>query len=107
VLGDAHPDTADSYVNLGFSFETEGRFDTAEPYFRKALHIRQNAEGVSHAALGLACINVAANCLARERVEEAAGFYEKALLALDHPDCDPSLVQMARDGFDACADEVD
>jgi len=52
VLGDAHPDTAQSLNNMGGLLKAMGRLEEARPFYQQALDIRQKVLGDAHPDTG-------------------------------------------------------
>ena len=48
VLGEAHPDTANSLNNLGFLLRAIGEYEAARPYYERALAIVEDVLGPDH-----------------------------------------------------------
>ena len=48
LYGENHPDTADSYNNIGVAYHHKGDYDAALEYYNKALTIRQQVLGENH-----------------------------------------------------------
>ena len=53
VLGEEHPSTAASYNNVASNLNAQGRFDEAEPLYRKGLEISQRVLGEEHPTTGV------------------------------------------------------
>ncbi|MDZ8029460.1 MAG: tetratricopeptide repeat protein [Nostoc sp. DedQUE11] len=48
LVKEAHPDVATSLNNLAYLYDSQARYDQAEPLFLQALKIRQQVFGVNH-----------------------------------------------------------
>ncbi|MEQ9367640.1 MAG: tetratricopeptide repeat protein, partial [Coleofasciculus chthonoplastes F3-SA18-01] len=48
LLGDEHPDVASSLNNLAGLYDSQGRYDKAEPLFLQALDLRKRLLGDDH-----------------------------------------------------------
>ena len=48
VLGDEHPDTAQSFNNVGLVLHSIGDYSVARPYFKKSLAIYKKTFGMNH-----------------------------------------------------------
>ena len=48
VLGPMHPDTATSLNNLAVLYNSQGKYDDAEPLFKRALAVREEVLGPMH-----------------------------------------------------------
>ena len=100
-LGEDHPDTATSYNNLASNLNAQGRYDEAEPLYRKALEIHTQVLGEDHPDTATSYNNVAYNLDDQGRYDEAEPLYRKALeirtrmLGEDHPDTATSYNNVA------------
>jgi tetratricopeptide (TPR) repeat protein len=79
VLGEDHPDTAESYNNLAFILNAQGRYAEAAPLHHKALAIRRKILGEEHPDTAESYNNIAFNLNAQGRYAEAGPLYQKAL----------------------------
>jgi tetratricopeptide (TPR) repeat protein len=79
VLGEEHPDTAQSYNNIAFNLNAQRRYREAEEGFKKALDIYRKVSGEEHPDTANSHNNVAANLNAQGRYKEAEEGYNKAL----------------------------
>jgi tetratricopeptide (TPR) repeat protein len=101
VLGDDHPDTAQTWNLIGFSLNAQGRYVEAEAGYRQALAIRRKALGEEHPDTATSCNNVAYNLHAQGKYAEAVEGLHKALairrkvLGEDHPDTGGSYNNVA------------
>jgi tetratricopeptide (TPR) repeat protein len=48
LLGDNHPDVAQSLNNLAYLYDSQGRYTEAEPLFLEAINIATQALGENH-----------------------------------------------------------
>ncbi len=48
VLGEEHPDTATTYNDIAFVYDSKGEYDKALEWFQKALIIRETILGKEH-----------------------------------------------------------
>ncbi len=48
LLGEEHPDVAQSYNNLAGLYDNQGRYQDAEPLYKKALESASKTLGVDH-----------------------------------------------------------
>jgi tetratricopeptide (TPR) repeat protein len=48
LLGEDHPDVATSLNNLALLYESQGRYDQAEPLYLQALNICERRLGLDH-----------------------------------------------------------
>jgi tetratricopeptide (TPR) repeat protein len=48
LLGDNHPDVAQSLNNLAYLYQSQGRYPEAEPLYLQALAIAEQALGENH-----------------------------------------------------------
>ena len=60
-LGEDHPDTAQSYNNIATNLNAQGRYDEAEPLYKKALEICERELGEDHPDTATSYNNVASN----------------------------------------------
>ncbi len=70
VLRENHPDTADSYNNIGVVYDYLGEYDKALEYFNKALKIRKDVLGESHPYTQQTLENIEE---AKQKLEESQG----------------------------------
>ncbi len=48
MLGPDHPDTVQSLNNLAFLYDSQGKYEQAEPLYQRALAIREKRLGPEH-----------------------------------------------------------
>ncbi|WP_139240833.1 tetratricopeptide repeat protein, partial [Geitlerinema sp. PCC 9228] len=48
LLGEPHPDVASSLNNLAFLYQSQGRYEEAEPLYRQALEMFKRLLGEQH-----------------------------------------------------------
>ena len=53
LYGDNHPDLADSLMNIGIVYDTQGRKEEALPYYQQSLNIRKATYGDNHPLVAL------------------------------------------------------
>ncbi|PNH04770.1 Kinesin light chain [Tetrabaena socialis] len=101
VLGEEHPDTANSIHNLAACIYAQGRYAEAEPLSRQALELRLLVLGEEHPNTA-SSINNLANCISDQgRYAEAELLYRQALelrqqvLGEEHPDTASSISNLA------------
>jgi tetratricopeptide (TPR) repeat protein len=91
VLGDEHPDTAESYNNVAFNLNAQSRYAQAQPLYENALAICRKVLGEDHPYTATSYNNVAYNLNSQGRYAQAQPLYEKALaswrkaLGEEHP----------------------
>jgi CHAT domain-containing protein/tetratricopeptide (TPR) repeat protein len=91
-LGDRHPHTAATYINLASDLNAQGKYAEAEPLFRKALAIYLNVVGEGHPLTADGYTSVAANLGDQGKDAAAEPLFRKALairlkaLGEDHPE---------------------
>jgi tetratricopeptide (TPR) repeat protein len=78
VLGEDHPHTAESYNNVAFILNAQGRYAEAGPLHQKALDIRRKALGEEHPATAESYNNVAGNLESQGKYAEAGPLYQRA-----------------------------
>jgi len=79
LLGEEHPDTADSYHNLAYNLDAQGKYPEAEKGYRKALDIRRQVLGEDHPDTASSYNNLAANLHSQGKYAEADQGHRKAL----------------------------
>jgi tetratricopeptide (TPR) repeat protein len=101
VLGEEHPDPAQSYSNVARNLHDQGRYKEAEEGNRKALGIRRKVLGEEHPHTAQSYNNLASNLQAQGRYQEAEEGNKKALairrkvLGEEHPDTATSYNNVA------------
>jgi tetratricopeptide (TPR) repeat protein len=91
VLGEEHPDTANSYHNLAKNLNAQGKYAEAAEGFRKALAIYRKVLGEEHPYTTTSYNSVATNLAAQGKYAEAEEGFRKALdirrkvLGEEHP----------------------
>ncbi len=55
-----HPDTATSLNNLALLYDSQGKYEQAEPLYQRALHIREQVLGPEHPDTAQSLNNLAA-----------------------------------------------
>jgi tetratricopeptide (TPR) repeat protein len=79
VLGEDHPHTATSYINVAFNLNAQGKYPGAGPLFQKALDICRQVLGEDHPDTARSYNGVAFNLKAQGKNAEAGPLYQKAL----------------------------
>ncbi len=101
ILGDSHPDVAQSLNNLAELYRAMGRYEEALPRFQDALTMRKKHLGDSHPDVATSLNNLAGLYRAMGRYEESLPRYQDALamrkkhLGDSHPDVATSLNNLA------------
>ena len=101
LLGDAHPDTAESLNRLANLYRAQGRYADADPLLRDALAARRKALGDAHPDTALSLNNLAVLYQDQGRYADAEPLYKDALAARRkalgdaHPDTAESLNRLA------------
>jgi len=101
LLGDEHPDVANSLNNLGIIYLQQGKYSETEPLYQRALTIREKALGSEHPAVATSLHNLAVLYKDQGMYSEAESLYQRALamkektLGVDHPDVVTILNQLA------------
>jgi tetratricopeptide (TPR) repeat protein len=80
LLGENHPDVASSLNNLAALYDSQGRYESAEPLYLQALELRQRLLGENHPDVATSLNNLAELYRSQGRDEEAEPLYLKALL---------------------------
>ncbi|MDE6889540.1 MAG: tetratricopeptide repeat protein, partial [Eubacterium sp.] len=79
VLGEEHPDTATSYNNLAFVYESQGEYRKAEELYKKSLGIRERVLGKEHPSTAINYNNLAGVYMRQGKYRKAEELYEKSL----------------------------
>jgi CHAT domain-containing protein/tetratricopeptide (TPR) repeat protein len=101
VLGEDHPDTANSQSWLAFDLTAQGKYAEAQPLYEKALAIYRHVHGEDHPQTATTYHNIALNRKMQGKYAEAQPLFEKALdiyrrlLGEDHPFTATSYVNVA------------
>jgi tetratricopeptide (TPR) repeat protein len=80
VLGEDHPDTAQSYNDLAYSLNAQGKYAEAQRHFEKGLAFTRKALGEDHPQTAICYNNVAYNLHTQGRYAEAQPLYAQALV---------------------------
>ena len=94
--------TAKNLNNLASSTNTQGKYEEAEPLYRRALDIREKALGKDHPSTAISLNNLAALYRRAGEVREAEPLYKRALdirekaLGKDHPPPPPASTTWRR-----------
>ena len=106
VLGEDHPDTADSYHGLALNQKAQASYAQAEEGCRKALAIRRKVLGEDHPSTAYSYNNLAALHGAQGKYALAEEGYRKALavrlevLGEDHPETAHGYSNLAVNQYD-------
>jgi len=101
VLGEQHPNFAQSLNALASLYESTGRYEQAEPLLQQALEIRREVLGEQHPDFARSLNNLAALYDSTGRYEQAEPLYQEALdlyrqvLGEQHPNFALSLNNLA------------
>jgi len=101
ILGEEHPDTAQSYNNLAELYRNMGKYQKAEPLYLKALKIREKVLGEEHPDTASSYNNLAGLYKSIGDYQKAEPLYLKALeirekvLGEEHPDTASSYNNLA------------
>jgi Tfp pilus assembly protein PilF len=101
-LGEGHPDSAQSYNNVGYLLNAQGKHAEAEPLLRKALAIWLKTLGEVHPETSRAYNNLAGNLKEQGKHAEAEPLFRKALaiwlktLGEDHPETSSGYNNLAK-----------
>jgi hypothetical protein len=60
LLGEEHPETAQSYSSFGFNWNSQGRFKEAEGSYQKALNVFRKLLGEEHPETATCYVGLAA-----------------------------------------------
>ncbi len=100
LLGNDHPGTLTSIVEMGVLFQSQGKLAEAEPYFREAMAGYRRVLGDDHPDTLTSINNTALSLRAQGKLAEAEPYYREALagfrrvLGGDHPDTLNSIGNM-------------
>ncbi|WP_017302191.1 tetratricopeptide repeat protein [Nodosilinea nodulosa] len=101
LLGDEHPNVAESLNNLAVLYDNQGRYSKAKPLYQEALVMRKRLLGDEHPNVAESLNNLAVLYDNQGRYSEAEPLYQKALvmrkrlLGDEHPDVAESLNNLA------------
>ena len=79
ILGEDHPDTANSYNNLALTLRDQGKYTEAEAMHRRALAIYLKALGEGHRDTATSYINLALTLRDQGKYAEAEAMHRRAL----------------------------
>ncbi len=79
MLGEDHPDTANSYNNLAYNLEAQGKYADAEPLYQRTLVIVEKTLGPEHPYVARSLNNLAGLYKAQGRYSEAEPLYQRSL----------------------------
>jgi len=91
LLGEAHPDVATSLNNLAALYDSQGRYEEAEPLYRDALAMSKQLLGDEHSDVASCLFNLGALRHNQSRYREALALLLQAQLIYlaqlgpDHP----------------------
>ncbi len=91
-FGSSDPRMATSLNNLAALYDTQGKYDQAEPLYRRSLAIREKALGPDHPDVATSLNNLAALYKTQGKYDQAEPLYKRSLaikekaLGPDHPD---------------------
>jgi tetratricopeptide (TPR) repeat protein len=100
LLGDEHPDTLNSLINMGTVLSRQNKFPEAEPYLREALRTSRRVLGDDHPDTLTALHNLGTVMRGEGKLEDARTYlresYERTRqrLGADHPDTLISLISL-------------
>ncbi|WP_414590159.1 tetratricopeptide repeat protein, partial [Scytonema sp. PCC 10023] len=101
LLGEQHPDVAQSLNALAALYQNQGRYTQAEPLFRQALEMRKRLLGQQHPDVATSLNDLAALYQKQGRYSEAEPLHRQALemtkrlLGEQHPSVATSLNNLA------------
>ncbi|MEH2152210.1 CHAT domain-containing protein, partial [Nostoc sp.] len=101
LLGEEHPDVAQSLNQLATLYNRQGRYADAEPLSRQALEMRKRLLGEEHPDVANSLNNLAGLYLSQGRYADAEPLFRQALemrkrlLGEEHPDVANSLNNLA------------
>ncbi|MEM6252881.1 MAG: CHAT domain-containing protein [Cyanobacteria bacterium P01_D01_bin.156] len=101
VLGESHPDVANSLNNLAFLYQNQGNYSAAESLHQRALQIRETALGENYPDVANSLNNLAELYRVQDDSDTAESLHQRALqirettLGENHPDVAASLNNLA------------
>ncbi|NEQ84131.1 MAG: CHAT domain-containing protein, partial [Moorea sp. SIO2I5] len=101
LLGNQHPDVADSLNNLGLLYQFMGRYQQAEPLYTQSLEMRRRLLGNQHPDVAQSLNNLAGLYDSMGRYQQAEPLYTQSLemnrllLGNQHPDVASNLNNLA------------
>ncbi|HEX8195301.1 MAG TPA: tetratricopeptide repeat protein [Pyrinomonadaceae bacterium] len=102
ILGEDHPETANTYNNLAVLLFSQRKYKEAEPLLKKALQIREEVLGKNHPDTATSYNNLASfNEESQRKYKEAESLFRKALqirekvLGKNHPETAASYNNLA------------
>ncbi len=101
VLGEQHPDTAQTLSNLAYLYHHQDQFEEAMLFLQRSLSIRQQALGMEHPDTATSLNALALLYRDQGRYEEAEPFFQQALairkqiFGAEHPQTAHSLSNLA------------
>lgn len=102
ALGNEHPDTLTSVINMGFLLRARGKLAEAEPYYRESLETSRRVLGEEHPTTLTALNNLGRVLEDQNKLAEAEKYYRDALekrrrvLGEEHADTLGSINNMGR-----------
>ena len=91
MKGVEHPDTADSYINIGVVYAEQGDYEKALEFFFKSLAIYEKVLGAEHPNTADSYYNIAIIYKGQGNYETALEYFQKSLaiyekvLGCEHP----------------------
>jgi tetratricopeptide (TPR) repeat protein len=79
MLGPEHPATAASLNNLSELYRAQGKYEEAEPLYRRAMTIRQKTLGPEHPDTAQSLSNLALLYRFQGKYAEAEALYKRSL----------------------------
>ncbi len=99
--GSRPPSVGTSLNNLAGLYEAQGKYDQAEPLYKRSLSIRETALGPDHPDVGTSLNNLAGLYEAQGKYDQAEPLYKRSLsisetaLGPDHPNTAITLTNLA------------
>ncbi|MBT6561325.1 MAG: tetratricopeptide repeat protein, partial [Candidatus Scalindua sp.] len=91
ICGNKHPDDATTLNNLALLYSTQGKYEEAEPLYKRSLEIKEKSFGPDHPDVATTLNNLADLYRQQGKYEEAEPLYLRDLeiteksLGPDHP----------------------
>ena len=100
VYGKEHPDTAESYNNIGSVYNSKGEYDKALEYYQKSLKICEKVYGKEHPSTATSYNNISILFYKMQKYQDSYDYMQKAINILEKvlPSNHPNL-KSAKNGL--------
>ena len=79
ICGNKHPDDATTLNNLALLYSTQGKYEEAEPLYKRSLGIKEKSLGADHPEVAINLVNLANLYRQQGKYEEAEPLYRRSL----------------------------